>query len=106
MNNKTIEDFSNFDFKSLGQYLLTLSPFEVATLGCVLGLCLIPPLNANEQNSVGNFLELIGQVLLSSSSQDSVLEPSVTEKTFNSFKSKVSSDINYLFKLIKDKTNH
>lgn len=103
MTNKTIDDFSKFDFKSLGQYLLQLSPFEVATLGCLLGLVLIPPLNAKEQNSVGNFLELIGQVLLSSSSQDSVINPSLDEKTFNTYKKSINNDISYLYNLIKNK---
>ena len=85
MNNNVINDFSNFDFKSLSEFLKSLSPLELSTIGCVLGLIMIPTLTSDEQNSLGNFFELVGQVLLTSAAQQSLLEPSLSTKEFEKF---------------------
>ena len=85
MDNNVINDFSNFNFKSLSEFLKSLSPLELSTIGCVLGLIMIPTLTSDEQNSLGNFFELVGQVLLTSAAQQSLLEPSLSTSEFVKF---------------------
>lgn len=48
---------------SLSQLLLSLNPFEFATLAYILGVLLSDGLNANEQSSLGNFYNLLGEVI-------------------------------------------
>lgn len=48
---------------SLSQLLLSLNPFEFATLAYILGVLLSEGLNANEQSSLGNFYNLLGEVI-------------------------------------------
>lgn len=50
-------------------------PAELMTaLGTVLGFALLGDLNYNQQNSLGNFLMLIAQVLETNSSQQQLLD--------------------------------
>lgn len=50
-------------------------PAELMTaLGTVLGFALTVPLTYGQQNSLGNWLELIGQVLDSNASQGALLQ--------------------------------
>lgn len=52
-------------------------PSEVTTaLGTLAGFALLGRLNTNQQNSLGNLLELTGQVLLASAAQRQLLEQS------------------------------
>lgn len=46
---------------SLSQLLLTLNPFEFATLAYILAVIISEGLNTNEQSAIGNFYNLIGQ---------------------------------------------
>ncbi len=50
-------------------------PAELLTaLGTVLGFALTFPLNYNQQNSLGNWLELIGQILDANAAQGQLLQ--------------------------------
>lgn len=49
--------------------LLSLNEYELTILGCAIGLILAPTITVNQQNSLGNFFELIGQVLLTINAQ-------------------------------------
>lgn len=100
MDDDIIKNFINFDYASLSKYLKKLSPVEVASFGSLIGILLIPSLTQNEQNSLGNFLELIGQVLLSSASQAELINPSLDEKEFINFKSTYNQDIKFILELI------
>lgn len=100
MDDDVIKNFINFDYTSLSKYLKKLSPIEVASLGSLIGILLIPSLNQNEQNALGNFLELIGQVLLSSASQAELINPSLDEFEFTKFKSAYNNDIEFILELI------
>ena len=63
--------FETEKLKSLAKWLYTLSPIEISTIGCIIGLIGSEALTVNEQNVIGNFLELIGQILLTSNAQAS-----------------------------------
>ncbi len=67
--------FESEKLKSLAKWLYTLSPLEISSIGCVIGLIGIETLTVNEQNVIGNFLELIGQILLTSNAQASCVDP-------------------------------
>lgn len=73
--NSKVNDFINYDFKGLGEFLNQLSPIEFGALGSIIGLLISIPLSNNEQNSIGNLLELIGQVVLTVQAQGSNQEP-------------------------------
>lgn len=75
MNNETVNNFANFDYKNFGDLLLSLSPLELSTLGCILGIYIAIPLDKKASASLGNFFNLIGQVLLVYSSQEMNLAP-------------------------------
>lgn len=48
---------------NLSKLLLTLNPFEFATLAYVLGILLSEGLDPNELNSLGNFYNLLGETM-------------------------------------------
>lgn len=65
-------DFTNDDKKNIkgfAAFLLSLSPNEFAALASLLGLLFSQNLDYYSQQSVGNFLECIGQVMLTTSAQ-------------------------------------
>ncbi len=47
----------------LSELLLTLNPFEFATLAYILGVVLSEGLNSNQLQSLGNFYNLLGEVM-------------------------------------------
>ncbi len=53
----------------LNEILTSLSPYEFATLGFVIGVILSDGLNSNQLNSLGNLYELIGQTILTIQAQ-------------------------------------
>ena len=55
--------------------LFELSPEEFALLSTVIGFLLLPGLNTNQQNSLGNFLMGVGQVLETAAAQQAVVSP-------------------------------
>ncbi len=57
-------NFSYKEFKNLASILNNLSAFEISLIGSILGLIISEGLDMNEQNIIGNFLELVGQVIL------------------------------------------
>lgn len=50
-------------------YLLNLTPNEMGIFASALGVILSQPLNPAQQNTFGNFFELIGQVMLAIAAQ-------------------------------------
>lgn len=69
------ESFKNMSCSNFFDYLLTLSSYELSLLAIGLGYLFSNNLSANKQNSLGNFFELIGQLLLTLSAQEYVLQP-------------------------------
>lgn len=69
MDNKTFNNFINQDYNGLSNFLNTLDPYELSIFGSIAAYVIAPNLNANQQNSIGNFLEQIGQILLTIAAQ-------------------------------------
>ena len=89
-DNSTFKKFINQDFNLLSRWLNSINSYEFALYGIVAAFLIAPTLNANEQNSLGNWLEEIGQILLTISAQ-----------TFNTNNSNFSSsDIENIMSLI------
>ena len=59
-------DFSSAknQIQQMADTLLNLSPQELSLIAFTLGFTISPTLTINQQNSVGNFFILFGQVLL------------------------------------------
>lgn len=76
MNNEyDYNNFKNMNCNTFIDYLLTLSANELSLLAVGLGFLLSANIDANQQNSLGNFFELIGQLLLTISAQNIELQP-------------------------------
>ncbi len=76
MTQKEIEDLVNKqNLKNLTSIILKLSPFEFVTLGTIVGYILSVNLTINEQNSLGNWFELVGQIILTFNAQGSINIP-------------------------------
>jgi len=71
--------------KNLGDIinLKDANPKLTTLTGCLIGILLIDNLTASEQNSLGNFLELVGQVLLANASQQNLIENQITGTSIN-----------------------
>lgn len=57
------------DIQNFADYLLQLSPEEMALLAFSLAYILAQPLTVNQQNTIGNFVILFGQVFLTMNAQ-------------------------------------
>lgn len=62
---------NNSNYSKFAEILNTLTPFEFVTIGTIFGYYLSLNLNVNEQNTLGNWFELVGQILLTYSAQGS-----------------------------------
>ena len=56
---------------SFGDFIDNLSPYDFTILGTFIGFLFSFGLNPGQQNSLGNWFELIGQVLLTISAKSS-----------------------------------
>ncbi len=63
MNNKAFENFINQDYKALSDWISNLNPYEFTFVATLIGGVIAPFLNTNQQNSLGNFFEQLGQTL-------------------------------------------
>lgn len=68
---KFINNFKKEDISSFSNLLNSLSPLEFISFGCIISIIITQSINPNEQNSIGNFLEMVGQILLTSYAQAS-----------------------------------
>ncbi len=71
-NNQSFEDFLNIDYQSFSRYLFSFSGNEFGIVGALVGYLLCQKLDIDEQNSLGNFLELVGQMILAIAAQNQV----------------------------------
>lgn len=84
-----MEDFFNkinkSDIVSYSKLLSNLSPTELISIGYIISLILVESLSPYEQNTIGNFLELIGQALLTTFAQSSAIDPNINSPSQNEF---------------------
>lgn len=74
-------EFGDMSCNAFVDLLLSINEYELTILGCAIGLLLAPTITVNQQNSLGNFFELVGQVLLTVNAQATNLQPSAPSRT-------------------------
>ena len=89
MNKEDSNQFSDF-----ASWLMSLSPFEFTTLGVIIAYIISCNLTLNEQNSIGNWFEMVGQIILTFNAQGSSQSFSVSESDYKDLKDKVNFLIN------------
>lgn len=62
-------------FKDFARWLTSLNPYEYSALSAVVGLIIAKGLTVPEQNSIGNWLESVGQIILTVNAQASINAP-------------------------------
>lgn len=92
MNKKFIEDFyklfnfnAHFDdtnnpFKQFAGWLTSMNPYEFAAISAFLGLLISTGLTVPEQNSIGNWFEAVGQIILTINAQANVIKLDLSEQ--------------------------
>ena len=58
-----------------------MNPYEFATISTILGLLISTGLTVPEQNSIGNWFEAIGQIILTINAQANVIDKDFSSKT-------------------------
>lgn len=59
------------EIKSFANWINSLTPLEFTTLGTIIGYLISSVLTVQEQNSIGNWFELVGQIILTFNAQGS-----------------------------------
>lgn len=82
MNNNAYDmyEFGDMSCNAFVDLLLSINEYELTILGCAIGLLLAPTITINQQNSLGNFFELIGQTLLTINAQAINNQPSAPSR--------------------------
>lgn len=81
MNNEQFDKFINQDFSSLSDWLFSLNAYEFTLIATIIGFTISPTLTVNQQNSLGNFFELLGQIILTINAQNTTLKQSKAKKS-------------------------
>ena len=68
----------------------SLPPASMTALGTGLGFALVGHLNADQQNSLGNFLMLIGQILTTHAGQQQLLSDERSGQTLASVQQQIA----------------
>lgn len=89
MDEKQLEELINQEsIKNLTSLILKFSPFNFVTSATIIGYLLSVNLTVVEQNSLGNWFELVGQIILTFNAQGSINIPP-SAKDFLNLKKKV-----------------
>ncbi len=62
-------------FKDFAKFITSLNPYEYAALSAIIGIIIAKGLTVPEQNSIGNWLESVGQIILTINAQASINNP-------------------------------
>ncbi|MCI6763538.1 hypothetical protein MSH26_01500 [bacterium] len=109
MNNEAFANFTNQDYSGLSNWLNTLDPYEFSLFGVIAAYLIAPSLNANQQNSIGNFLEEIGQIILTIAAQNITVRQALSNNTesvgnfdsANTSPGNYSKNINYQNEIVR-----
>ncbi len=74
MDYEKYKEFANLDYKTFSEWLFSLDALEFTLLATIIGYSISPTLTINQQNSLGNFFELVGQIILTFNAQNSTLK--------------------------------
>lgn len=82
MNNATdgVYEYGQISCNAFIDLLLSLNEYELTILAVSIGFLLAPCITTNQQNSLGNFFELIGQTLLTINAQAITLQPNAPSR--------------------------
>ena len=81
MNNTDgVYEFGDISCNAFVDFLLSMNEYELTILGFAIGLIISPTITTNQQNSLGNFFELIGQTLLTVNAQAVNLQPNAPSR--------------------------
>ena len=78
-----------------------INPELFTIIGCIVGLIVEDDFNANELNSIGNWLILVGQVLLTTAAQQQL----INARYSNNEGSNIKSDANNHYAKNQEKAN-
>lgn len=99
--NDPLSDFKNYDFKSLSSFLKNIPPLEFGLLGGIIGVIISIPLSSAELNSLGNFLQLVSQAMLTVQAQLELTSPSFSDaKELESLRNDINEKYKTLLNLI------
>ncbi len=73
---------NNQEIKSFVNWLMSLSPLEFTTLAVMISYIISCNLTVDEQNSFGNWFELVGQIMLTFNAQGSNQQFSLSEQQY------------------------
>lgn len=90
-------EFGDISCNAFVDLLLGINEYELTILACAIGLLLAPTININQQNSLGNFFELIGQTLLTVNAQAVNLQPNAPSRfELNERLKNLENELNFL----------
>ena len=78
--NDGLYEFGDISCNAFVDLLLSLNQYELTILGFAIGTLIAPSITVNQQNSLGNFFELIGQTLLTINAQAINLQPTAPSR--------------------------
>lgn len=81
--NDSIHQFINNDYKSLSDFLFSFTGNEFAIMSSIVAFIISQNLDIDEVNSIGNFLEAVGQFMLCKAAQDQVLSNRINNNNDN-----------------------
>lgn len=84
-----------FEINSFVDWLMTLTPLEFTTLGIITGYILSQRLTINQQNSLGNWFELLGQILLTFNAQGTANQCNISCQQYNELERKINLLMNH-----------
>ncbi|MCI8574849.1 MAG: hypothetical protein HFI09_00060 [Bacilli bacterium] len=67
----------------LNHFLASIDPPTFSFTAVLIGAIIVGDLNVNEQNAIGNWLELVGQYVLTNAAQQQVLESQIENNNIN-----------------------
>ena len=80
-DNKSFNEFMNQDFGFLANWINTLNAYEFVSIATLIGMAIAPTLSINQQNSLGNFFEQLGQTILTISAQSQTVKHKMKQKS-------------------------
>lgn len=91
MSNDSYKNFINQDFRELANWIYSLNGYEFVIVATLVGVLIATPLSINQQNSLGNFFEQIGQTMLTIAAQNQTVKHKV--KQYSTLSNEAISDL-------------
>ena len=94
--NINIGNSSNYNFSEFADWLFSLSGTDFVIIGTITAILISSNLTLNQQNSIGNFFELIGEAILTFNAQE-ITRLSKYTNPHNLSIEDLNQKINYLY---------